>query len=110
MRYVAKVLSIERRCKTMFGRFNRRPGDSPEEANWEGWTPPWMSGEEQGHRGPFGPGRRFGGPHGWQGPRGPFGHRHGFGFGFGFGPGHGWGHRGPFGHSFGPGQHWGIPD
>src|SRR6059058_1566097 len=77
MRYVAKVLSIERRCKTMFGRFNRRPGDSPEEANWEGWTPPWMSGEGRGPRGPFGFGRGFGGPrgpfgfgHGWHGPRG----------------------------------------
>src|SRR5437879_8196014 len=54
MRYITKVLSIERRCRTMFGRFNRRPGDSPEEANWEGWTPPWMSGEGRGPRGPFG--------------------------------------------------------
>src|SRR5713226_546434 len=90
MRYIAKVLSIERRRKTMFGGFNRRPGDSPEEANWEGWTPPWMSGEgQEGPRGPFGFGRGFGGPRGWQGARGPFGP--GFGFGFGFCPGRGWG-------------------
>lgn len=85
----------------MFGPFNRPSEPSPEEANWEGWTPPWMSGEGQGPRGPFGPGRGFGGPRGWQGPRGPFGHRHG------------WGHhgpRGPFGFGFGPGRHWGIPD
>ncbi len=70
----------------MFGDFDRSSGPSPEEANWEGWTPPWMSREGQGPRGPFGFGRRFGGPRGWQGPRGPFG------------PG------------FGPGQHWGIPE
>jgi len=77
----------------MFGRFNRRPGDSPEEANWEGWTPPWMSGEGQGPRGPFGFGRGFGGP------RGPFGF------------GRGWqGPRGPFGPGFGPGRFWGVPD
>ena len=77
----------------MFGRFNRRPGDSTEEANWEGWTPPWMSGEGQGPRGPFGFGRGFGGP------RGPFGF------------GHGWhGPRGPFGPGFGPGRFWGVPD
>ena len=86
----------------MFGNFNRQSGPSPEEANWEGWTPPWMSGEGEGPRGPFGFGRGFGGPRGpfgfgrgfggprgWQGPRGPFGP--GFGFGFGFGPGRGWG-------------------
>ncbi len=66
----------------MFGDFDRSSGPSPEEANWEGWTPPWMSREGQGPRGPFGFGRRFGGPRGWQGPRGPFG----------------------------PGQHWGIPE
>ena len=70
----------------MFGGFNRRPGDSPEEANWEGWTPPWLSREEEGPRGPFGPGRGFGGPRGWRGP------------------------RGPFGRGFGPGQQWGVPD
>jgi hypothetical protein len=76
----------------MFGEFDRQAGDAPREVNWEGWTPPWMSGEGQG-------------------PRGPFGHRHGFG-----GPGRGWGFRGwqgprgPFGHGFGPGRHWGIPD
>jgi hypothetical protein len=64
----------------MFGEFNRQSGDSPEEANWEGWTPPWMSREGQGPRGPFGFGRGFGGP------RGPFGHGHWFG-----GPWHGWG-------------------
>ena len=57
----------------MFGGFNRRPGDTPEEANWEGWTPPWLSREGEGPRGPFGPGRGFGGPRGWRGPRGPFG-------------------------------------
>lgn len=93
----------------MFGQFNRQSGASPEEANWEGWTPPWMSREGQGPRGPFGPGRGFGGPRGGQGPRGPFGHRHGFGGPFGH-FGHGWqGPRGPFGPG-GPGQHWGIPD
>ena len=64
----------------MFGEFNRQPGDSPREANWEGWTPPWMSREGQGPRGPFGFGRGFGGP------RGPFGHGHWFG-----GPWYGWG-------------------
>src|SRR5713226_7436905 len=93
----------------MFGDFNRRSGDSPQpgQANWEGWTPPWMSREGEGPHGPFGPGRgfRFGGPGGWgwRGPRGPFGP----GFGFGWGP------RGPFGPGFGgfgPGRHWGIPD
>src|SRR6516165_2761293 len=73
----------------MFGEFHRQAGDSPEEANWEGWTPPWMSREGQGPRGPFGFGRRFGGP------RGPFGQ------GFWFG--------GPW-QGFGPGQHWGAPD
>jgi hypothetical protein len=92
----------------MFGEFNRPSEPSPEEANWQGWTPPWMSGEEQGPRGPFGPGRGFGGPRGWQGPRGPFGHRHGWGHH----GGQGQGHRGPFGFGFGfgPGRHWGIPD
>lgn len=91
----------------MFGGFNRQPGNSPEEANWEGWTPPWLSREGEGPRGPFGPGRGFGGPRGWRGP---------FGRGFGgpgghFGPRFGWRHHhGPFGHGFGPGQHWGIPD
>ncbi|HKV59376.1 MAG TPA: hypothetical protein VJO32_13880 [Ktedonobacteraceae bacterium] len=81
----------------MSGDFNRQSGDSPEpeQVNWEGWTPPWMSREGQGPRGPFGPGRGFGGPRGW-GWRGPFGPGH-----------HGWqGPRGPFG----PGRHWGIPD
>jgi hypothetical protein len=85
----------------MFGEFHRQSGDSSQEANWEGWTPPWMRREEQGPRGPFGPGRGFGGPHGWRGPRGPFGQWHGFG-----------GPRGPFGFGFGfgPGRHWDIPD
>ncbi len=79
----------------MFGEFNRQSGDAPREANWEGWTPPWMAGEGEG-------------PRGWRGPRG---HKHGFG-----GPGHGWGFRGwqgprgPFGPGFGPGRHWGVPD
>ena len=73
----------------MFGPFNRQSGPSPEEVNWEGWTPPWMEREEHG-------------PRGWRGPRGPFGHRHGFGGHFG--PGHGWWHHG------GHGQHWGVPD
>src|SRR5947209_2899531 len=108
MRYIANVLSLERRLRTMFGQFNRQSGPSPEEANWEGWTPPWLSREGQGPRGPFGPGRGFGGP------RGPFGHRHGFGGPGGFGRGwghHGWqGPRGPFGRGFGPGQHWGVPE
>ncbi|HEU0000112.1 MAG TPA: hypothetical protein VFQ36_04400 [Ktedonobacteraceae bacterium] len=77
----------------MFGDFNRQSGESPEpeQVNWEGWTPPWMSREGHGQRGPFGPGRGFGGPfgRGWRGPHGPFG--------------------GGFG-GFGPGRHWGIPD
>ena len=93
----------------MFGGFNRRPGDAPEEANWEGWTPPWLSREGEGPRGPFGPGRRVGGPRGWRGPRGPFGRGFGGPGGF-FGPGFGRGHHGPFGRGFGPGQHWGVPD
>ena len=88
----------------MFGGFNSHPDDTPQEANWEGWTPPWVGREGEGPRGPFGPGRGpgFGGPRGWgwRGPRGPFGPGRGFGFGFGFG-----GPRGPFG----PGG-WGIPD
>jgi hypothetical protein len=73
----------------MSGEFNRQSNDGPQEANWEGWTPPWMS--DEGH-----------GPRGWQGPRGPFGF------------GHGWGHRGwqgPRGFfGFGPGRFWGVPD
>jgi len=84
----------------MFGDWNKQTGNEAQEANWEGWTPPWMH-EGPGPRGPFGPGRGFGGPRGWQGPWGP---RHGFG---------GWGHhgpRGPFGPGFGPGRHWDIPD
>ncbi len=89
----------------MFGPFNRQSEPSPEEANWEGWTPPWMSREGDGPRGPFGPGRGFGGPGGWHGP---FGHRHGWGHHGQQGP------RGPFGFGFGfgfgPGRHWGIPD
>jgi hypothetical protein len=72
----------------MFGEFPRHTEASAQEAQWEGWAPPWM--EHEG-RGPFGPGRGFGGPR-----RGWWGHR-------------GWhGPRGPFG--FGPGRHWGIPD
>jgi len=63
----------------MFGEFGRPSEPSPEEANWEGWTPPWMSREGEGPRGPFGFGRRFGGPRGWQGPRGPFGPWQGWG-------------------------------
>src|SRR6266480_2323768 len=55
-------LSIERRSRTLFGGFNRRPGDTPEEANWEGWTPPWLSREGEGPRGPFGPGQHWGVP------------------------------------------------
>jgi hypothetical protein len=94
MRYIANVFSIERKRRTMFGDFDRSSGPSPEEANWEGWTPPWMSREGQGPRGPFGFGRRFGGP------RGPFGP----------GQGWGWGHRGWQGPGFGPGQRWGIPE
>ncbi len=77
----------------MFGNFNRQSGDSPEpeQANWQGWTPPWMAREGEGPRG-----------WGWRGPRGPFGP------GFGFGGGHHGGH-GPHG-PFGPGRHWGVPD
>ena len=69
----------------MFNNFNRSAGDNLEaqQANWEGWTPPWMQGEGPGPRG------------GW-GPHGPFGHGHGHHHG------HGWGGpRGPFGRSFG---------
>jgi len=84
----------------MFGPFNKQPGPSPEDVNWEGWTPPWMEYEGRGPRGPFGFGP--GGPRGWRGPRGPFGHLHGFGGHFG--PGHGWGHHGW------QGQPWGIPE
>ena len=90
----------------MFDHFNQQVGEGQqaEQANWEGWTPPWMGREGDGPRGPFGPGRGpgFGGPRGWgwRGPRGPFGP----GFGFGFGWRH-HGHHGPHG----PGW-WGIPD
>jgi len=81
----------------MFDEWNKQTGNEAQEANWEGWSPPWMH-EGPESRGPFGPGRRFGGPRGWQGPWGP---RHGFG---------GWhGPRGPFGPGFGPGRHWDIP-
>lgn len=100
----------------MFGEFNRQHDDTPVEANWEGWTPPWMSEEGQGPRGPFG--RGFGGPRGprgWQGPRGPFGPGFDPGRGFGgprgpFGHGHGHGHGRGFGGPFGLGMQWGIPD
>ena len=49
----------------MFNKANGFTGDDPEmqQANWEGWTPPWMQGE--GH-----------GPHGDWGPHGPSGHEH----------------------------------
>ena len=83
----------------MFNNFNRFAGEDPEvqQANWEGWTPPWMQGEGPGGpRGEWGPRGPFGHGHGhhhrqgpdWRGQRGPFGR--GFGF-FGFGPGRGWG-------------------
>jgi hypothetical protein len=78
----------------MAGEFNRQSNEGPQEANWEGWTPPWMAHE--GHGG------HEHGPRGWQGPRGPFGFGHGWGH-------RGWqGPRGPFG--FGPGRFWGVPD
>ena len=78
----------------MFTNFHNSAGDDQEvqQANWEGWTPPWMGGEGPGPRGgwgshgPFGHGHHRG--HGWGGPHGPFGR--GFGF-FGFGAGRGWG-------------------
>jgi hypothetical protein len=99
--------------RTMFNEFNRETDETPVEANWEGWTPPWMSEEGQGPRGPFGPGRGFGGPRGprgwqgWQGPRGPFGP----GFGGHKGPfWHEHGHHRGFGGPFGHGHQWGIPD
>jgi hypothetical protein len=63
----------------MFGKWYRDTGDAPQEANWEGWTPPWMGHEGPGPRGPFGPGHGFGGPWHWHGPRRFFGHWHGFG-------------------------------
>ena len=105
----------------MFGDFNRQSeDDGPEQVNWQGWTPPWMAGEGQegqGPRGPFGPGRGFGGPRGWRGPFGPgFGGPRGqFGPGGGFGGPRGWGWqgpRGPFGHGFGHGHrhHGGPPE
>lgn len=80
----------------MFNKTNRSEGHDFEvqQANWEGWTPPWMQGEGPdprggwGPRGPFGHGHHHHHGHGWGGPRGPFGR--GFGF-FGFGPGMGWG-------------------
>jgi hypothetical protein len=74
----------------MFDEFHRQSEASAQEAQWEGWTPPWMHGEGHGPFGPGGPRRGWGHHHGWRGPRGPFG----FGFGFGFGPG----------------RHWGVPD
>src|SRR5207248_6239050 len=97
-------LSIERRSRTMFGGFNRRPGDTPEEANWEGWTPPWLSREGEGPRGPVGAGRGFGGPRGWQGPRGRFGRAFG-GQGVLFGLGFDRGRHAPVVRGVGPGQH-----
>ncbi len=92
----------------MFDEMNTSQENEAQQAQWRGWTPPWMSGEEQGPRGPFGPGRGFG-PRGWQGPRGPFGR--GFGgprgwqgpFGSGHEHGHGHGHHGP-------GRWQGIPE
>lgn len=75
----------------MFADWNKHTEPEAQEAQWEGWTPPWMH-EGPGPRGPFGPGRGFG-P---RGGHGPWGHRHG--------------PRGPFGPGFGPGRHWNIPD
>lgn len=87
----------------MFGDWNKHQEDEAQaqEAQWEGWTPPWMQHEGPGPQGPFGPGRGFGGPRGpfgpgrwfggWQGQRGPWGHH---------------GHHGPFGKD----RFWGIPD
>src|SRR5579862_2296817 len=75
-------------AKSMFGPFSEQPEDSVHNAQWEGWTPPWMG---QGGPGPQG------GP---GGPRGGWGHR-------------GWhGPRGPFGFFGGPGRwgQWGIPE
>lgn len=91
----------------MFDEMNNQAGEppTPQEAQWQGWTPPWMGqeqGQGQGPRGPFGF-RGFGGPQGWQGPRGPFGHMHGHHHG---GPGR----HGPFGFGFGPGRFWGAPE
>ncbi|HZS77736.1 MAG TPA: hypothetical protein VFA41_14075 [Ktedonobacteraceae bacterium] len=73
----------------MFNHFDETSGNDPEvqQANWQGWTPPWMQGEGPGPRGPFGHGHHHHHHHG-HGWRGPFGR--GFGF-FGFGPGRGWG-------------------
>src|SRR6266571_5928305 len=84
------VSCAERSKDSMFNDFHRSAGDDLEaqQANWEGWTPPWMQGEGPGPRGGWGPHGPFGQGHGWRGPRGPFGR--GFGF-FGFGSGRGWG-------------------
>lgn len=79
----------------MFNEANGFTGDDPQiqQANWEGWTPPWMQGGghgprgDWGPRGPFGHGHEHHHHHGGRGPRGPFGR--GFGF-FGFGPGMNW--------------------
>lgn len=68
-----------------FGEFRRRPEEAGHNANWEGWTPPWMGREGGPEHGP-GPAWGHHGPghgwrhHGWRGPRGPF-----------FGPGRPWG-------------------
>jgi hypothetical protein len=73
----------------MSGEFSKEADNAAREANWQGWTPPWMEGEG---RGPSGP---------WRGPGGP---RHGWGH-------HRWhGPRGFFGPFFGPRGFWGIPD
>ncbi|HEY0755503.1 MAG TPA: hypothetical protein VGD98_16215 [Ktedonobacteraceae bacterium] len=75
----------------MFGEFNQRPDEEVRNANWQGWTPPWMEREGQGAGGPQ------------QGWRGSWGH----------GPGHHHGRRGPRGPFFGGGRAWGpwnIPE
>jgi hypothetical protein len=80
-RHIAlKVHTFERSENTMFGEFPRQAEASAQEAQWEGWTPPWMEREGRGFAGP----RHGWGHRGWRGPHGPFG--------------------------FGPGRHWGIPD
>ncbi|HEX7733480.1 MAG TPA: hypothetical protein VF458_01410 [Ktedonobacteraceae bacterium] len=55
----------------MFGEFRRQAEESAQNANWEGWTPPWMGHEGGPEHGP-GHGHGWGHHHGWRGWRGQF--------------------------------------